>query len=129
MLASPAGFEPATHSLEGCCSSPTELRGRSTSLGAHLLRCARPASSTYRFVRLRRPAFARLAAEPRAKSHTPCRSQLEERTDWSGREDLNLRPPAPKAGALPDCATPRLWRDHFNYSRPFPSSPRRCEHK
>ena len=26
---------------------------------------------------------------------------------WSGREDLNLRPPAPKAGALPDCATPR----------------------
>ena len=27
--------------------------------------------------------------------------------DWSGREDLNLRPPAPHAGALPDCATPR----------------------
>src|SRR5437764_4009961 len=25
----------------------------------------------------------------------------------SGREDSNLRPPAPKAGALPDCATPR----------------------
>ncbi len=25
----------------------------------------------------------------------------------SGREDLNLRPPAPKAGALPGCATPR----------------------
>src|SRR5438445_7723764 len=71
-LASPAGFEPATHSLEGCCSSPTELRGRSTSQAAHLLRCARPASSTYYFVRLRRPAFARLASEPPAKSHTPC---------------------------------------------------------
>ena len=28
---------------------------------------------------------------------------------WSGREDLNLRHPAPKAGALPGCATPRLW--------------------
>ena len=28
--------------------------------------------------------------------------------NWSGREDLNLRPPAPKAGALPGCATPRL---------------------
>src|SRR5262249_46580104 len=28
-------------------------------------------------------------------------------SDWSGREDLNLRPPAPKAGALPGCATPR----------------------
>ena len=26
---------------------------------------------------------------------------------WSGREELNLRPPAPKAGALPGCATPR----------------------
>src|SRR5438270_11744914 len=25
----------------------------------------------------------------------------------SGREDSNLRPPAPKAGALPGCATPR----------------------
>src|SRR5215470_12316418 len=29
---------------------------------------------------------------------------------WSGREDSNLRPPAPKAGALPGCATPRLGR-------------------
>ena len=26
---------------------------------------------------------------------------------WSGRQDLNLRPPAPKAGALPSCATSR----------------------
>ena len=26
---------------------------------------------------------------------------------WSGREDSNLRHPAPKAGALPGCATPR----------------------
>ena len=26
---------------------------------------------------------------------------------WSGRRDLNPRQPAPKAGALPDCATPR----------------------
>ena len=28
--------------------------------------------------------------------------------DWSGWADLNRRPPAPKAGALPDCATSRL---------------------
>lgn len=28
----------------------------------------------------------------------------------SGRKDLNLRHPAPKAGALPDCATPRNGR-------------------
>ena len=27
---------------------------------------------------------------------------------WSGREDLNLRHPAPKAGTLPDCVTPRF---------------------
>ena len=33
---------------------------------------------------------------------TPFKSE-----DWSGREDLNLRLPAPKAGALPGCATPR----------------------
>ena len=26
---------------------------------------------------------------------------------WSGREDLNLRPPVPHTGALPSCATPR----------------------
>ena len=29
---------------------------------------------------------------------------------WSGRPDLNRRPPAPKAGALPGCATPRLFQ-------------------
>ena len=26
----------------------------------------------------------------------------------SGRQDSNLRPPGPKPGALPDCATPRF---------------------
>ncbi len=30
---------------------------------------------------------------------------------WSGREDLNLRPPEPHSGALPDCATPRQGWD------------------
>ena len=34
---------------------------------------------------------------------------------WSGRQDLNLRPPAPKAGALPDCATPRLPAGFVHY--------------
>ena len=29
---------------------------------------------------------------------------------WSEREDSNLRPPAPEAGALPGCATLRPWR-------------------
>src|SRR6185436_21156146 len=31
-----------------------------------------------------------------------------ERFEWSGRQDLNLRPPPPQGGALPGCATPRL---------------------
>src|ERR1700760_321670 len=29
--------------------------------------------------------------------------------EWSGRRDSNPRPSAPKADALPDCATPRLF--------------------
>ena len=29
---------------------------------------------------------------------------------WSGRQDSNLRPPVPKTGALPGCATPRSVR-------------------
>ena len=29
------------------------------------------------------------------------------REKWSGRPDLNRRPPVPQTGALPDCATPR----------------------
>ena len=32
---------------------------------------------------------------------------LKDGEEWSGREDLNLRPPGPEPGALPDCATPR----------------------
>ena len=35
-------------------------------------------------------------------------TQSPEGGDWSGRLDSNQRPPAPKAGALPGCATPRL---------------------
>ena len=32
----------------------------------------------------------------------------QQSTHWSGRQDSNLRPPVPKTGALPGCATPRL---------------------
>ena len=42
-----------------------------------------------------------LRARPR-KGWTP-----SHRTSGSGRRDSNPGPPAPKAGALPDCATPR----------------------
>src|SRR5262245_50630790 len=30
-----------------------------------------------------------------------------DRKRWSGRPDLNRRPPVPQTGALPGCATPR----------------------
>ena len=35
---------------------------------------------------------------------------------WSEREDSNLRPPAPEAGALPDCATLRPWAGGYPVS-------------
>src|SRR4029077_2550597 len=38
---------------------------------------------------------------------------LKKRRKWSGRRDLNSGPPAPKAGALPGCATPRHARLQF----------------
>ena len=47
-------------------------------------------------VRLRVQALTRRLEDAKTRRHTR-----------SGREDLNLRHPAPKAGALPGCATPR----------------------
>ncbi len=37
---------------------------------------------------------------------------------WSGRQDLNLRPPVPHTGALPGCATPRPGNQHSIITRP-----------
>ena len=42
------------------------------------------------------------------------RAKMEE---WSGRLDSNQRPPAPEAGALPDCATPRTLVSSVEESR------------
>ena len=39
---------------------------------------------------------------------------------WSGRGDLNPRPPAPKAGALPGCATPRGHGKATGFAPPRP---------
>jgi hypothetical protein len=35
---------------------------------------------------------------------------------WSGQQDLNLRPSAPKADALPDCAMPRSLFRRASYA-------------
>jgi hypothetical protein len=57
-----------------------------------------------------------LRQDRRLPASNPLDSQLVIVTRWSGREDLNLRHPAPKAGALPGCATPRLEHLEFHLS-------------
>src|SRR5256885_13943937 len=48
---------------------------------------------------------------------------------WSGRRDLNSGPPAPKAGALPGCATPRHeMLFHYRALRSFPSAESPARH-
>jgi hypothetical protein len=42
-------------------------------------------------------------------------------TRWSGQQDLNLRPSAPKADALPDCAMPRQNRTYQKRVRSGPA--------
>jgi hypothetical protein len=58
-----------------------------------------------------------IASVARQKGFEPLTHGLEGRCSFhlsywriSGRADLNGRPPAPKAGALPSCATPRAFR-------------------
>src|SRR5919106_677630 len=43
----------------------------------------------------------------KVKGPAPHRPLVTPRELWSGRQDLNLRPPDPQSGALPGCATPR----------------------
>ncbi len=54
--------------------------------------------------------------DPKLDPTRRCNSALQSRnrpykadSGVSGRQDLNLRPPGPQPGALPDCATPRGW--------------------
>src|SRR5262245_6313602 len=42
---------------------------------------------------------------------------------WSGRPDSNRRPPAPKAGALPGCATPRQPANYLMMAAEGPLQP------
>ena len=58
------------------------------------------------------------------------RKQTKPVIQWSGRRDSNPRPSAPKADALPDCATPRLSKlyrsERLNLR--LPQEPRREPH-
>ena len=38
------------------------------------------------------------------------------RSFWSEQQDLNLRPPVPKTGALPNCAMPRIQKILYTYN-------------
>src|SRR3989304_5525224 len=53
------------------------------------------------------PRPARSGQRARARRRRRPAVAVRVREVWSGWPDLNRRPPAPKAGALPGCATPR----------------------
>ena len=91
-LARLAGLEPATVGLEGRCSIRLSYRRTSPA----------PAAK----------AVPNLPLRPESGPFQPaCRGRSERcdlaRHSWSGWQDSNLRPTAPKAVALPGCATPR----------------------
>jgi hypothetical protein len=77
----------------------------------------RPIYRMFRRIRSKRANFSECCVRTlrsNCKCHTysqiPLRPPLEKGSKWekwSGRLDSNQRPPAPEAGALPDCATPR----------------------
>jgi hypothetical protein len=88
-------------------------RPRAVAAGAPEVACARRRTqsqprhgSTSYVTPARTPSHAAAAASRRG-----CAKRAQEQDVWerveSGRPDLNRRPPAPKAGALPGCATPR----------------------
>src|ERR1700736_133811 len=60
------------------------------------------------------------AGERRGTTHS---WRLPHRSDWSEWKDLNLRPPRPKRGALPGCATLRQGQTYssttLSLSRPL----------
>ena len=64
----------------------------------------------WKWVKMARPANKLMPSRRSFRAVDPVKMS------WSGREDLNLRHPAPKAGALPDCATPRS-RSHIPYEK------------
>jgi hypothetical protein len=58
-----------------------------------------------------------------SNTRKPTRRPVQCQKNWSGRPDLNRRPPVPQTGALPDCATPR--RSPQSSTPPLEPSPSR----
>ncbi len=80
---------------------PTELQAQSAPAREVARASERPAAPDRRRARARTCGIVDDTGEACCSQPVGC---------WSGREDLNLRHPAPKAGALPGCATPRrIW--------------------
>src|SRR5260370_24115764 len=68
------------------------------------------------------PAFRKTDSKPhRTTNRLPSCSSSQgpvahsERENWSGREDLNLRPLGPEPSALPGCATPRGGKGYIDF--------------